>query len=62
MRLLNKNYLHFELGKWYCTINFDDTRLSFKFIGDNPPMVEIEDGRILTLCEVTKDAEEIYEV
>ena len=62
MRLLNKNYLHFELGKWYCAIYFDGTRIRFKFIGNNPPMVETEDGRILSLYEVTKDADEIYEV
>ena len=42
----------FELGLWYVVIYADGTSLRFKFIGGEPPMVETEDGRVISLSEV----------
>ena len=61
MKLLNIQNLHFIVGEWYLVVYSNGKRLRFKFIGGNPPMVETEDGQIISLYEATKDAVEIYE-
>lgn len=51
--------MKFELGLWYIAIYPNGRRLRFQFIGGEPPMVETEDGRRLTLEEVINGCTEV---
>ncbi|MBR5104429.1 MAG: hypothetical protein IKV05_07075 [Bacteroidales bacterium] len=53
---MNEINVKFELGLWYVVIYSNGTRLRFKFIGGEPPMVETEDGQIISLSEVINGA------
>lgn len=53
---MNEINVKFELGLWYVVIYSNGTRLRFKFIGGEPPMVETEDGQMMPLSEVINGA------
>lgn len=53
---MNEINVKFELGLWYVVIYSNGTRLRFKFIGGEPPMVKTEEGQIISLSEVINGA------